>query len=37
MTSPKISEGVMSEMITLHPLHLINLHLLIRIKLKLFS
>lgn len=33
MTSPKITECVM---ITLHPLHLINLHLLIRMKLKLF-
>ena len=37
MTSPKITEGVMSAMITLHPLHLIILHLLIRMKLKLFT
>ena len=37
MTSPKITECVMSVMITLHPLHLINLHLLIRMKLKLFT
>lgn len=37
MTSPKITEGVMSVMITLHLLHMVIQLLSIRMKLKSFT